>query len=174
MIRLVTNRIRCNISNMVFKAGYKIHFFKIFQMNVMGVNSCTSQKPAWVLNLIQFFQSMLRKKTRRSNYEKRVGIVYRITQELAYLSWTNKYLTQCPQNKKNLLHQSFLNRPFDFFLFIRITIPAMIKNTMPTAPRIVSISNPLLISKSRNASHVYYETVEGIDQTPVLVKLRFL
>ena len=50
----------------------------------------------------------------------------------------------------------------------------MMTNTMPTAPRIISNSNPLLISKSRNASHVDYETVEGIDQTPVLVKLRFL
>ena len=49
----------------------------------------------------------------------------------------------------------------------------MMKNTIPTAPRIISNSNPLLISKSRNASHVDYEIVEGIDQTPVFVKLRF-
>ena len=46
-------------------------------------------------------------------------------------------------------------------------------NTMPTAPRIISSSNPLLISNSRNASHVDYETEEGIDQTSVFVKLRF-
>ena len=48
----------------------------------------------------------------------------------------------------------------------------MMKNTIPTAPRIISNSNPLLISKSRNASNVDYEIVEGIDQTPVFVKLR--
>lgn len=49
----------------------------------------------------------------------------------------------------------------------------MMKNTIPTAPRIISNSNPLLISKSRNASHVDNEIVEGIDHTPVFVKLRF-
>ena len=44
---------------------------------------------------------------------------------------------------------------------------------MPTAPRIISNSNPLLISKGINASHVDFETVKGIDQTPAFVKLRF-
>ena len=49
----------------------------------------------------------------------------------------------------------------------------MMKNTIPTAPRIISNSSPLLISKIRNASQVDYETVEDIDQTTVFVKLRF-
>ena len=49
----------------------------------------------------------------------------------------------------------------------------MMKNTIPTAPRIISNSNPLLISKSRNASHVDYEIVEDIDHTLVFLKLRF-
>ena len=48
----------------------------------------------------------------------------------------------------------------------------MMKNTIPTAPRIISNSSPLLIFKIRNASQVDYETVEGIDQTPVFVNLR--
>ena len=49
----------------------------------------------------------------------------------------------------------------------------MMKNTVQTAPRIISNSSPLLIFKIRNAPQVDYETVEGIDQTMVFVKLRF-
>ena len=49
----------------------------------------------------------------------------------------------------------------------------MMKNTIPTAPRIISNSSPLLISKIRNASQVDYETVEGIDHTPVFLRLCF-
>ena len=49
----------------------------------------------------------------------------------------------------------------------------MMKNTIPTAPRIISNSSPLLISKIRNASQVEYETIEGIDQTTVFVKQPF-
>ena len=48
----------------------------------------------------------------------------------------------------------------------------MMRNTVQTAPRIISNSSPLLIFKIRNAPQVDYETVEGIDQTPFFVNLR--